>query len=119
MGFDSDQLRLANKVHVGDARAGRLVPVKHPAAHGVRRRDDAQQPLAQCVAPRAHRADVAGAGRHPAHRVRVHEADDVAAGFLPPQRPRPIGGHLVSFARAVPHAAGAPRADLAGAYERP
>jgi hypothetical protein len=91
MGLDSDHLRFPNYLDARDPRARRLIPIECPSANRVGRRDHAEQPFAERVAPGAHGADVAAAGGEPTHRVRVHEADHVAARFLPSQRPRAVG----------------------------
>jgi hypothetical protein len=82
MVFDSDNLGPSNAFEALDGAPTRPVAAKYPAADRVRRRDDAEQRLAERVAPGAHRAEVAPAWREAAHRMRVHEPDDVAARFL-------------------------------------
>jgi hypothetical protein len=91
-------------------------PIRRGAFGG---EDDAQQRLAQRVAPRAHRAHVPRTGPRAAHRVRVQEPDDVAAGFFARQCARAVGGDGCRLAGAVADAAGAPDATLVLTDERP
>jgi hypothetical protein len=79
MAFDSNDLRPSNPLYVHEGAPSRLVAAKYPAADRIRRRDDTEQPLAERVAPASHRAEVSPARREAAHRMRVQEADDVAA----------------------------------------
>jgi hypothetical protein len=82
MGFNSNHLCLADDLHTRQRLAVGTIVVEAPGADRVRRGDDAHQTLAQGIAPGAHGADVALAGMQPAHRVRMHETDNVAARFL-------------------------------------
>jgi hypothetical protein len=115
MGLDSDQLGLSDPLDARQPHAGAAPVIEPPRGQRVRRGDDAQQALAQRVAPRAHGADVATARREPAHRVRVHEPDDVAAVLLPSQRPRTVGGDRVGPAAPVAQTPTPPRAGAANA----
>jgi hypothetical protein len=119
MGFDSNHLCLADEFNVVHSLARLLMSIEHPGANGIWRRDHAEQPLAERVAPRVHGAEVAGAGSEATHRVRVHEADDVAAGFFSPQCPWAVGNNAGGLPRAVAHASSAPRAAVARADQRP
>jgi hypothetical protein len=101
MGFDSDQLGLSDALDARQPHAGAASGVEPPRAQRVGRGDDAEQALAQRVAPGAHGAHVAAAGREPAHRVGVQEADHVAAHLFPSQRPRAVGGNAGGFAAPV------------------
>src|SRR3954468_8822961 len=92
MMLNSDQLRLAAPLDARQSRAVALPVIKSPRGDRIGRGDDAEERLAERVAPRAHRADIAAARGEPAHRVRVHEADDVAARFLAAKRPLRVGG---------------------------
>jgi hypothetical protein len=82
MEFDSDDLRFALPLDSRERSPARSVVVEDPRPDRVRRRDDAEQRLAERVAPGAHRAEVAPARREAAHRMRVHEPDDVPARLL-------------------------------------
>jgi hypothetical protein len=82
MAFDSDNLRASDAFDAVNGARARPVAVEYPAADCVRRRDDAKERLAERVGPGAHRAEVARARREAAHRVRVHEPDDVPARLL-------------------------------------
>jgi hypothetical protein len=119
MGFDSDQLGLADEFDARQARAVAAIIVEPPGADRGGRGDDAHQALAQGIAPGAHRTHVAGAGRQAAHRVRVHEADDIAVRFFASQGPAAIGGDAGGLATAVAEPPTAPGAAAADADERP
>jgi hypothetical protein len=111
----SDQSGLADEFDLRHAHAVALPVVEPPRRDRVRRRDDADERLAERVAPRAHGAHVAAARREPAHRVRVHEADDVPALLLAAQRPRAVGGDGRHLAAPEAESPAAPRAGAAGA----
>jgi hypothetical protein len=119
MALDSDHLCLADDLHVCQALAIGTIIIKPPRADRIGRGDDAEQALAQRIAPGAHGTHIALARMQPAHWMRVHEADNVALQFLATKGPRPVGGHAGGLPAAIAQAPATPPPPPAHAHKRP
>jgi len=101
MAFDSDHLRFANYFNLRQSLAFGTIIIKPPRADIVRRGDDAEQALAQRIAPGAHGTHIPLARMQPAHRVGVQEADDVAARLFSSKSPPTIRHYTCRSTTAI------------------